>query len=84
MPTRGVLRWSTKDADENLALRVLQCALRVPVTVHDDRAGNSKYDLTIHYSDGRRGAEEVVSARDKGRMSLVAVVTKRGYTKNDK
>jgi hypothetical protein len=84
MSTKGVSRWSTKDADEELALRVLRAALRVPVTVHDDRSGNSKYDLEIHYSDGRRGAAEVVSTCDKSRMSLIAAVAKRGYTKYDK
>lgn len=84
MPTKGVPRWSTKDVDEDLARRVLRTAMRVPVTVHDDRSGNSKYDLEIHYSDGQRGAAEVVSTRDKSRMSLIAAVAKSSYTKYDK
>jgi hypothetical protein len=41
--------WSTKDADEELATRVIRLALRVPVIHHDDRSGASKYDLKIVY-----------------------------------
>ena len=48
--------WSTKDTDEELATRVIQLALRVPVIQHDDRAGTSQYDLKILYPGGRAGA----------------------------
>jgi len=52
--------WSTKDTDEELATRVIQLALRVPVIQHDDRAGTSEYDLKILYPGGphrgRRGS----------------------------
>jgi hypothetical protein len=72
---------STKDADEELAKRVIQLALRVPVIRHDDRAGTSKYDLKILYPGGRLGAAEVVSTRDQDRMSLTSAAGKRGYTR---
>ena len=74
-------RWSTKDADEELATRVIQLALRVPVIQHDDRAGTSEYDLKILYPGGRTGAAEVVSIRDQARMSLTTAAGKRGYTR---
>jgi hypothetical protein len=72
--------WSTKDADEELATRVIEVALRVPVIQHDDRAGTSKYDLKILYPGGRIGATEVVSARDQARTPLTSAAGKRGYT----
>ena len=90
--TRGVRRdteqreggritgWSTKDADEELATRVIQLALHVPVIPHDDRAGISKYDLKILYP-GCTGAAEVVSTRDQDRMSLTSAAGKRGYAR---
>src|SRR5690348_1914848 len=71
--------WSTKDTDEELATRVIQLALRVPVIQHDDRAGTSEYDLKILYPGGRTGAAEVVSTRDQARMSLARAARKRGY-----
>jgi len=46
---------STQDADEELAKRVIQLALHVPVIPHDDRAGTSKCDLKILYPGGRLG-----------------------------
>ena len=73
--------WSTKDTDEELATRVIQLALGVPVIQHDDRAGNSEYDLKILYRGGRAGAAEVVSTRDQARMSLTSAAGKRGYTR---
>jgi hypothetical protein len=73
--------WSTKDADEELATRVIQLALHVPVIQHDDRAGTSKYDLKILYPGGRTGAVEVVSTRDQSRMSLTRAAGKRGYAR---
>jgi hypothetical protein len=73
--------WSTKDADEELATRVIQLALRVPVIQHDDRAGTSAYDLKILYPGGRTGAAEVVSTRDQARMSLASAAGKRGYAR---
>ena len=76
-------RWSTKDADEELALRVIRLALDVPVVVHDDRAGRSTYDLEIQYRDGRRGAAEVVSTRDRDRTALERAVGKRGYVQSE-
>jgi hypothetical protein len=75
-----MIRWSTKDADEELATKVIQLALRVPVTQHDDRTGTSKYDLKILYP-GHTGAAEVVSTRDKDRMSLARAAGKRGYVR---
>jgi hypothetical protein len=74
-------RWSTKDTDEELATRVIQLALRVPVIQHDDRAGTSEYDLKILYPGGRAGAAEVVSTRDQARMSLARTAGKRGYAR---
>jgi hypothetical protein len=71
---------STKDADEELATRVVQLALGVPVIQHDDRAGTSKYDLKILYPEDHIGAAEVVSTRHKARMSLASAAGKRGYT----
>lgn len=71
--------WSTKDADEELATRVIQLALHVPVIQHDDRAGTSEYDLKILYPGGRTGAAEVISTRDQARMSLTSAAGKRGY-----
>jgi hypothetical protein len=73
--------WSTKDADEELATRVIRLALRVPVIQHDDRAGTSEYDLKILYPGGRTGAAEVVSTRDQARMSLARAAGKRGYVR---
>jgi len=73
--------WSIKDADEELATRVIQLALHVPVIPHDDRAGISKYDLKILYPGGRTGAAEVVSTRDQDRMSLTSAAGKRGYAR---
>jgi len=72
--------WSTKDTDEELATRVIQLALRVPVIRHDYRAGTSEYDLKILYPGGGTGAAEVVSTRDQARMSLTNAAGKRGYT----
>jgi hypothetical protein len=72
---------STKDADEELATKVIQHALGVPVIQHDDRAGTSEYDLKILYQKGRTGAAEVVSTRDKDRMSLARAAGKRGYAR---
>lgn len=77
-------RWSTKDADEELASRVLQTTLSAPVISHDDRAGHSKYDLEIEYPDGRRGAAEVVSARDPDRTELSRASARLGYTQDEK
>ena len=71
--------WSTKDADEELGTKVIQLALGVHVIQHDDRAGTSEYDLKILYSGGRTGPAEVVSTRDKDRMSLARAAGKRGY-----
>jgi hypothetical protein len=76
--------WSTKDTDEELATRAIQLALGVPVIQHDDGAGTSEYDLQILYSGGRTGAAEVVSTRDKDRMSLARAAGKRGYTQCSK
>lgn len=73
--------WSTKDTDEEVATRVIQHALRVPVIRHDDRAGTSEYDLKILYLGGSTGAAEVVSTRDQDRMSLTKAAGKRGYTR---
>lgn len=73
--------WSTKDADEELATRVIELALRVPVIQHDDRAGISEYDLKILYPGGRTAAAEVVSTRDQARMSLAIAAGKRGYSR---
>jgi hypothetical protein len=72
---------STKDADEELATKVIQLALGVPVIQHDDRAGTSEYDLKILYPRGRTGAAEVVSTRDTDRMSLARAAGKRGYAR---
>jgi hypothetical protein len=80
----GMSRWTTKDADEELALQVLRLALGVLVLVHDDRAGHSTYDLEIQCSDGRRGAAEVVSTRDPDRTALCMAAGKRGYVKSDR
>jgi hypothetical protein len=74
-------RWSTKDTDEELAIRVIQLALRVPVIQHDDRAGTSEYDLQILYPGDHAGAVEVVSTRDQARMSLARAAGKRGYAR---
>ncbi len=41
---------STKDTDEELALRFLTSVLAAPVTVHDQPAGHSTYDLEIDYT----------------------------------
>jgi len=73
--------WSAKDADEDLALKIIQVALHVPVISDDDRAGTSKYDLKILYPGGRTGAAEVVSTRDPARTSLARAAGKRGYTR---
>ena len=73
--------WSTKDTDEELATRVIQLALRVPVIQHDDRAGTSEYDLKILYPGGRTGAAEVVSTRDQARRSLARAAGQRGYAR---
>lgn len=73
--------WSTKDADEELARRVIQLAQRVRVIQHDNRTGTSEYDLKILYPDGRTGAVEVVSTRDQARMSLASATGKLGYSR---
>ena len=76
----GAGRLSTKDADEELAQLFLASVLRVPVTVHDRRAGQSTYDLEIRYPDGRRGAAEVVSTRAKKQAAQLGAVRRAGYT----
>jgi hypothetical protein len=73
-------RLSTKDADEDLAQLFLASVLGVPVTVHDRRSGHSTYDLEIHYTDGRRGAAEVVSTRTQTQAAQTDAVRRVGYT----
>jgi hypothetical protein len=73
---------TTKDADEDLALRFLSSVLHAPVVVHDKRSGHSTYDLEIHYTDGHRGAVEVVSSRDREQSALLSEVRRIGYTRD--
>jgi hypothetical protein len=77
-------RLSTKDADEELAQLFLASVLGVPVTVHDRRSGHSTYDLEIHYTDGRRGAAEVVSTRTQTQAAQTDAVRRVGYTKDSR
>jgi hypothetical protein len=44
-------RWSTKDGDESLALRIVSNELGARVEVNDDRSGQSKFDLKILYTE---------------------------------
>ena len=73
---------STKDADEELARLFLASILRVPVAVHDRRSGHSTHDLEIRYSDGRRGAAEVVSTRTRKQAAQLDAVRRVGYTED--
>jgi len=70
---------SSKDSDEQLAGLLLSVVLGVQVRQHDDGSRPSMYDLDLTHSDGRQGAAEVVSTRDRHEIAQLAAATKLGY-----
>jgi hypothetical protein len=68
-----------KDADELLAQAAVAAALHEPVERTDDGSRPGMCDLEIRYSDGRRGAVEVVSTRDDPTEQLASATLGRGH-----
>jgi hypothetical protein len=69
----------SRDADELLVRRAIATALGVPVRRRDTGSGEAVHDLEICYPDGRIGAVEVVSTRDRRAEMLTNAVVQRGH-----
>jgi hypothetical protein len=72
-------RPGSRDADELLVRRAIAAALSVPVRRRDTGSGEAVHDLEICYPDGRLGAVEVVSTRDRRAEMLTHAVVQRGH-----
>jgi len=68
-----------RDVDELLAQAVIAAALRERVERTDDGSRPGMYDLEIQYSNGRRGAVEVVSTRDYQTEQLASSTLGKGH-----
>jgi hypothetical protein len=55
---------------EEVARRMMEASLGVPVVQHDDGSRPSMHDLSVHYSTDELGAAEVVAAADSDAIAL--------------
>lgn len=76
-PGRHTRCMATLRGEEEWARRMVECALGLPVTQHDDGSRRGMHDLDIALPDGKRAAVEVTAAADGESIALWNLINGR-------